>query len=243
MSFETTLDLVRHEYLQRMTHGNGRLLRQVEDYAAHRSGKLLRPRMLLACAATLPPTDNRQASRRTLLLATAMEMLHNASLLHDDVVDHATQRRGQLSVNQRWNSTIAVLVGDYHLAQIMLLLDETDDIEATRRVNRTVLQMVEGELLQQEVLSRGHATEEEYLQIIDGKTAALFATAAALGNPAMEGFGLCYGRLFQMADDLADGEAPPFVAAIQARERQRLADLAQAGLTPPAELFSTSDLQ
>lgn len=221
MTIETRLDEVRTEYLRRLTHGRGDLLQQVEAYVTARQGKMLRPRLTLLAADTLGPDS--LASHRTLLLATAVEMLHNASLLHDDVIDRADSRRGQPSVNTRWNSCIAVLVGDYHLAQLMRLLDEVDDPDAARRINNTVLAMVESELLQQEILAGRTLSRDDYLRIIDGKTARLFATACALGNPLYENFGLHYGRLFQLRDDIADHEDNAFTATLIAEEEQALA--------------------
>jgi octaprenyl-diphosphate synthase len=223
MNLEPKLEQVRREYLARMSQGDNHLLRQVEDYVSARSGKMLRPRLTLLAAATLG--DDHLNSRRTLLLATAVEMLHNASLLHDDVIDRADSRRGQPSVNARWGNPVAVLVGDYLLAQIMNLLDEVDDRNATRLVNRTVIQMVQAELLQQEKLPTTHYPLSTYLKIIDGKTARLFATACALGNPLYEDFGLHYGRLFQMRDDIADGEAPSFVNELIEQETQEINNL------------------
>ena len=113
MNIEANLQLVRQEYLTRLTGGDGTLLRQVEQHLAGRTGKMLRPRLTLLAAATLG--DDTLNARRTTLMATAVEMLHNASLLHDDVIDHADTRRGQPSVNAQWNSQIAILVGDYHV--------------------------------------------------------------------------------------------------------------------------------
>ena len=222
MNLEDRLDQVRTEYLQRISRGEGTLLREVEHYAASRTGKMLRPRMLLAAAATLG--DDVLNSRRTLLLAVAVEMLHNASLLHDDVIDNDLQRRGQPSVNARYGNATAVLVGDYLLAQIMHILDEVDDRDATRRINQTVIAMTEAELLAQETLKKSNnQTIKQYLSIIDGKTARLFATAAALGNPACEEFGLHYGRLFQLRDDITDGEATPFTEQLIRQEEAALA--------------------
>ncbi len=223
MTIEDRLQNVRAEYLHRLTQGRGHLLQQVEQFLASRQGKMLRPRMLLTAAATLG--DDNLASRRTLLLATAVEMLHNASLLHDDVIDRADSRRGLPSVNAQWNSRVAILVGDYHLALLMRLLDEVDDPAAARRINDTVLAMVQGELLQQEILAGRTLTREDYLSIIDSKTARLFATAAALGNPLHEAFGLHYGRLFQLNDDLADGETTPFTQSLIEEEQRILASL------------------
>ena len=240
MNLEPKLEQVRQEYLRRLSvetfHETSlphdeTALQSVLEHVTSRTGKMLRPRLTLIAAATLG--DEHLNSRRTLMLATAVEMLHNASLLHDDVIDRADTRRGQPSVNARWGNATAVLVGDWLLAQIMRLLDEVDDRSATRLVNRTVIEMVEAELLQQTVetfheTSLPHdetalpITPATYLKIIDGKTARLFATACALGNPLYEDFGLHYGRLFQMRDDIADGEAPDFVDELIEQETQEI---------------------
>ena len=223
IDLQPLLDRVREEYLRRMTQGRGHLLLQVEQYVASQGGKMLRPRITLAAAATLGPEALH--SRRTLLLAVAVEMLHNASLIHDDVIDHSPQRRGRPSVNARWNNGIAVLLGDYHLAHIMQLLDEVGDAEASRLINQTVISMVESELLQQELLAGRTITEEDYLTVIDGKTANLFATAAALGNPAYRQFGLHYGRLFQLRDDLDDHETTQWTSRLIEQEQLTLASM------------------
>ncbi len=231
MNLKANLELVRQEYLHRMTGGDGQLLQQVESYVTQRIGKMLRPQLTLLAADTLGQAH----SRRTLLLATAVEMLHNASLLHDDVIDRSDNRRGKPSVNAHWNNAVAVLVGDYHLASIMNLLIEVGDEEASRRFGDTVKAMVEAELLQQEISSRlppqedhtqsptpANLTPNTYTRIIDGKTARLFATACALGNPDYEEFGLHYGRLFQLRDDLADGEANQFTEELIRQEEAAL---------------------
>lgn len=226
MNLEANLQQVHAEYLRRLTAavGSQPLPVSATDCGStltallSRTGKMLRPRLLLAAAATLG--DEALNSRRTLLLAVAVEMLHNASLLHDDVIDNDLQRRGQPSVNARFGNPTAVLLGDYLLAQIMALLDEIDDRDATRRINQTVISMVQAELLQ---LNTSHLTLTTYQQVIDGKTARLFATACALGNPAYEQFGLHYGRLFQLRDDLADGEATPWTQQLIEQEQTALA--------------------
>ena len=221
MTSKTKLDEVRAEFLRRLTLGDGRLLHSIEDHISSRLGKMLRPQLLLA-AATLG--DQVLNSRRTLLLAVAVEMLHNASLLHDDVVDRADQRRGQPSVNSLWGNAATVLAGDYLLSQVMAILHEVDDADAARRINRTVQTMVQSELLQLEAAAKP-LSADTYLKIIDGKTASLFATACALGNPQYEAFGLHYGRLFQLRDDQADNEATPFTQQLIATEEKTLASL------------------
>ena len=233
MNLEPKLEQVRQEYLRRLVDTvdaesfHETALPSVIDHITSRRGKMLRPRLTLIAATTLG--EEHLDERRTLLLATAVEMLHNASLLHDDVIDTADMRRGQPSVNARWGNATAVLVGDWLLAQIMRLLDEVDDRSATRLVNRTVIEMVEAELLQQQVLTSHETslpiTPATYLKIVDGKTARLFATACALGNPQYEAFGLHYGRLFQLRDDQADNETTPFTQQLIATEEKTLASL------------------
>ena len=229
MNLEAKLNEVHDEYLCRMTQGDNPFLQQVEHYATRRNGKMLRPRLLLLAAQTLGKEHFH--SRRTLLLAVAVEMLHNASLLHDDVIDHSDTRRGQPSVNAQYGNSVAVLVGDYLLAQILQLLDEVDDRNATRLINRTVIDMVQAELLAQQ-LTTEQLTQDTYLRIIDGKTARLFATACALGNPDYEDSGLHYGRLFQLHDDLADGEASPWTDYLILQEEALFAKMQPLAINP-----------
>lgn len=229
MNLEDKLREIRTEYLHRMTQGDNRLLQQVESHVTARQGKMLRPRLLLLAADTLGQTE----SRRTLLLATCMEMLHNASLLHDDVIDHAVTRRGMASVNSRWSDAVAILVGDFILTQVMRLLAEVNESDTTALISDTVMQMVDAELLAQE--NGNEPDESTYLKIIDGKTALLFSTAARLGNPAYTEFGLHYGRLFQLYDDLRDGEAPLFAETLIHQEKEAIDHLKEAGITLPLE--------
>ena len=215
MNLEDSLQAVRAEFLSRMTRGNGHLLLEVEEFVTSRLGKMLRPQLTLLAADTL----GQASSRRTLLLATAVEMLHNASLLHDDIIDHSDTRRGKPSVNARWNNSVAVLVGDFLLAQVMRILYEVNEPDTTQRVYQTVEAMVEAELLAQEAAV---CDDDRYLRIIDGKTARLFATACALGNPEYEEFGLHYGRLFQLRDDIDDGEANEYTEGLILQEKNIL---------------------
>lgn len=220
---EGRLAEVRQEYIRRMVSGDGALLRKVEEYMVERSGKMLRPRLTLLSAATLG--EEAFLSRRTLLLATAVEMIHNISLIHDDVIDGDDFRRGRPSVNGRWGNRVAILVGDYHFATLLNLLNEIDDPSVSRMIGNTVRSMVEAELLQQELPVVG-SQQSTYQRIVDGKTASLFATACAIGNPECYDFGLCYGRLFQCYDDIADGESTAETEALIATELPRWKALA-----------------
>lgn len=222
MNLKTRLDDVRAEYLRRLSPTDDTsLLAQLEQHITARMGKMLRPQLLLLAADTLGQAD----TPRTTLLAVAVEMLHNASLLHDDVVDHDDLRRGQPSANARFGNTAAVLAGDYLLAQVMTILHEVDDRDAALLVNRTVTIMVQAELLQLQTINSASLIPDSstYLRIIDGKTASLFACACALGNPLYYNFGLHYGRLFQLRDDIADHEDNPFTANLIEQETAALA--------------------
>lgn len=222
MNLKTRLDDVRAEYLRRLSPTDDTsLLAQIEQHITARMGKMLRPQLLLLAADTLGQAD----TPRTTLLAVAVEMLHNASLLHDDVIDHDDLRRGQPSANARFGNTAAVLAGDYLLAQVMTILHEVDDRDAALLVNRTVTTMVQAELLQLQTINSASLIPDSstYLRIIDGKTASLFACACALGNPLYYDFGLHYGRLFQLRDDIADHEDNPFTANLIEQETAALA--------------------
>ena len=238
MNLAPDINRVRDEYQRRLLHPTTHgatlpipLLQQVNQYLTPIAGKMLRPRLTLLSAAS--QGESQPFSHLTLLKATAVEMLHNASLLHDDIIDNSPTRRGRPSVAHQWNTAIALLVGDHHLAQLMHLLDDIDDRHATRLVNATVQAMTESELMQQEnLLGTAPLTPERYRATIEGKTARLFATACALGNPALEDFGLHFGLLFQLRDDLDDNEASPWTLDMAQQEHQHCLDILQRTLPP-----------
>lgn len=224
MNFSPELNLVQQEYIRRITQGNAPILLEVEHFLASTPGKMIRPKLTLMSAATLAPT----ISQRTLLMAVAVEMLHNVSLLHDDVVDNSPTRRGLPSVANHWGNATAVLVGDYLLAQLMQLLHEIDDKQASSLIAKTVVAMSESELY---ALQSAPSDAASYLRILDGKTARLMATSCALGNPMLEKFGLHYGRFFQLRDDIADREATPWTAPLVEQERDAaLSELARLSI-------------
>jgi octaprenyl-diphosphate synthase len=146
--------------------------------------------------------------------AALIELLHTASLVHDDVVDEANYRRGFFSVNALWKNKIAVLVGDFLYSRGLLLSIENDDFNLLRIVSHAVKQMSEGELLQMEKSRQLNITEEIYFQIIRQKTASLIASCCAVGASStgadssvvetMRSFGEKIGMAFQIKDDLFD---------------------------------------
>ncbi len=146
--------------------------------------------------------------------ALAVEMIHTATLLHDDVVDESDTRRGELTVNSKWNNLTSVLMGDYFFAKAFTLLVKTGSIELLGRVSKATERVSVGELRQIEETHNYDLSEEQYMRIISDKTAALFSTSAVspslLGKAPrevvsrLENFGEYSGCAFQIADDLLD---------------------------------------
>lgn len=185
------------------------LVNEVAEYLNKTPGKQLRPMLMMLSDAA---TGNHNP--RIAQLATAIELLHNATLIHDDVVDESDFRRGRPTVNSRWGNKIAVLCGDYYLAQVMMILNQYGDKEVVLVVNQATIDLSEGELIQQMHSLHQDYSESHYMETIYKKTAALIATSAelgALGTPyrsLMREVGRLYGLAFQMHDDLLDLQDP-----------------------------------
>jgi len=199
-------------YFSRTIKSNIPLLKIILNYILRRKGKQMRP-LLVFLTAKL----NGTISEATFVAATLIELLHTASLVHDDVVDDAHERRGAFSVNALWNSKIAVLVGDYMLSKGLLVSVEKSRYDMLEIVSEAVKSMVEGELLQLQKSRKLNIKEEDYYKIIISKTAALIAACTATGarsvteNPdtirLMKDFGENIGIAFQIRDDILDYEA------------------------------------
>lgn len=187
------------------------LLKIILNYIFRRKGKQMRP-LLVFLTASL----NGKVSEATYVAATMIELLHTASLVHDDVVDDAHERRGVLSINALWNSKIAVLVGDYMLSQGLLISVEKNRFDMLEIVSDAVKSMSEGELLQLQKARKQNIKEEDYFRIIKSKTAALIAACTACGAVSsttdpdiiqlMKELGENIGVAFQIRDDLLDYE-------------------------------------
>lgn len=198
-------------YFGRTMHSDIPLLKIILNYVLRRKGKQMRP-LLVFLTAKL----NGEITEATYVAATFIELLHTASLVHDDVVDDASERRGSLSVNALWNSKIAVLVGDYLLSQGMLISVEKNRFDMLEIVSDAVKSMSEGELLQLQKSRKLHLKEEDYFRIIRSKTAALLSACTACGarsvsdnadvTAMMKDFGENIGISFQIRDDLLDYE-------------------------------------
>ena len=180
-------------------------------YAVKQKGKRLRPALVFLTAKAFSPAG---VSDRAYRGATLVELMHTATLVHDDVVDDASTRRGAFSISALWKNKIAVLVGDYMLSRVLLLAVEHEDHDLLRWVSRAVKEVSEGELLQIEKARRLDIDEAVYDAIIQKKTASLMAACCAVGAATSDqpvdvierahAFGLALGMAFQIQDDLMD---------------------------------------
>lgn len=187
------------------------LLSIITNYILRRKGKQMRP-MLVFLSAKL----NGPITESSYVAATLIELLHTATLIHDDVVDETYQRRGFFSINALWKSKIAVLVGDFFLSKGLSTALDNDQIDVLKVVSHAVTEMSEGELLQIEKSRKLDITEEVYYDIIRKKTATLIAACTKAGAlsvnaseerlNAMQSFGENLGIAFQIKDDLFDYE-------------------------------------
>lgn len=193
------------EVLQSGSHD----INDVLSYLLQRQGKLFRPRLVTLCASL--GTCDVLKSRD---MAVAIELIHMASLIHDDVIDRAAMRRGQESVNQRWGNHASVLTGDYLFSAAFQLINLHNMQEVMTVVTRTIQIMCMGEIRQMGLAYHLEVSEKEYLQKTYEKTACLFASACKVGAItsdlseeavcALEQFGLYMGYAFQIIDDVLD---------------------------------------
>ena len=185
------------------------LLNRITHYIVNRKGKQMRPMFVFLVAKLI---SNGIINERTYRGAAVIELIHTATLVHDDVVDDSNKRRGFFSINALWKNKIAVLVGDYLLSKGLLLSIDNNDFDLLKIISVAVR---EGELLQMEKARRLDITEEVYYEIIRQKTATLIAACCAMGACSvapedttliekMRLFGECVGMAFQIKDDLFD---------------------------------------
>lgn len=188
------------------------LLDRITHYIVKRKGKQMRPMFVFLSAKLCGGVTD-----ATFTAASLIELLHTATLVHDDVVDDANLRRGFFSINALWKNKIAVLVGDYLLSQGLLMSIDKGEFELLRIVSNAVREMSEGELLQMEKTRKLNITEEVYFHIIRQKTASLISACCESGafsanadevqRANMKAFGEKVGISFQIKDDLFDYSA------------------------------------
>lgn len=185
------------------------LVDKVSKYLILHKGKNLRPFLVIISARLCGPVND-----NTFKIAATVELLHSASLIHDDVVDEAELRRGFPSINAVWKNKISVLMGDYLLAKSLIAATETGNLEVMNILSDTAKMLSQGELLQIQNVWRQKNSEKEYYSIIEKKTAALISSCCELGamsiepndekRSALKEFGKNLGMAFQIKDDLLD---------------------------------------
>ncbi len=191
-----------------LSHSNG-LLSQVLDHIRQREGKRMRPMLILLIARNFGNIND-----VTLNAAVGLELLHTASLVHDDVVDESLVRRGQASVNAVYDNKVAILVGDYILSTALLHVSYTHSEVIVRYLSELGQTLSNGEILQLTNIQNEDISEEVYYQVIKQKTATLFAACAAIGAESVKAtpdqvmaarlFGENLGIIFQIKDDIFD---------------------------------------
>lgn len=204
------MELFEEKFTQSM-YSNVALLNRITHFIVNRKGKQMRPMFVFLVAKLL---GEGKVNERTYRGAAVIELIHTATLVHDDVVDDSNKRRGFFSINALWKNKIAVLVGDYLLSKGLLLSIENEDFDLLKIISVAVREMSQGELLQIEKARNLDITEKVYYEIIRQKTATLLAACCAIGAQAIDAppkevkkmhrFGEILGMAFQIKDDLFD---------------------------------------
>ncbi|TVZ27268.1 octaprenyl-diphosphate synthase [Gillisia sp. Hel_I_86] len=207
---EKEMELFEKKFFESMS-SKVALLNRITHYIVNRKGKQMRPMFVFLVAKMV---SEGQVNERTYRGAAVIELIHTATLVHDDVVDDSNRRRGFFSINALWKNKIAVLVGDYLLSKGLLLSIDNNDFDLLKIISIAVKEMSEGELLQIEKARRLDITEAVYYDIIRQKTATLIAACCGLGAASvkpesseiakMRRFGELIGMAFQIKDDLFD---------------------------------------
>lgn len=209
------LEAVNNTILQRLKSDIA-LINTLGAYIVKSGGKRLRPLILLLCARCCGYPSKHQGKDH-ILLATVIEFIHTATLLHDDVVDDSATRRGRPTVNAVWGNEASVLVGDFLYSRSFEMMVETHNMEVMRILAGTTNAIAEGEVLQLLNAHSANTSEQQYMDTIHRKTAKLFESAARLGGviatanvetcQAMANYGVHLGTAFQLVDDILDYNA------------------------------------
>ena len=202
------------EFVERQFTAEGELLSDMLRYALSARGKGIRPTLVMLSAAMNASVKGAATGRRACLAAMLVEMIHVASLIHDDVIDEADTRRGRASVNARWQSHKAVILGDYILARNMGIGLQSGQFDLVTHICGSMAALCEGEVLQDECAANRTMTRKSYLEIIYKKTACLLGISSSAGALAvgatrdkvttMRRFGEALGMAFQIQDDILD---------------------------------------
>jgi octaprenyl-diphosphate synthase len=227
-------DLARVEELfEEQVRSDVKLVSEIGRYIQEGGGKRIRPALLLLACRLCGYRGN-----RAILLASVVEFIHTATLLHDDIIDEATVRRGRRSVNSRWGNDITVLLGDFLYTKSMSMALSQDNLKILRLLSDVTLRMIEGEILEIERNGDLKVNPADHIDIIRRKTADLFAGCMRIGailgevgpekEEALAAYGLDLGTCFQMVDDLLD-----FTAEEKTLGKPVANDLREGKLTLP----------
>ncbi len=236
---ERILDLIApklervEEALQQKFVSDVRTVRDVGDHVLAGGGKRLRPSLLLLVSDMLG-----YRGENDVKFAAVVELIHTATLVHDDIIDQAAVRRGRTSINYRWGNHLTVLIGDYLYTHSMDLALEVGNLDVLRLLSRATIRMTEGEILGLEKSGRLDLTLDEYFDIVGRKTAELFGASCRIpgylvdlpessGN-ALFSYGFNLGVCFQLIDDLLD-----YTSSTEALGKPALSDLKEGKLTLP----------
>lgn len=199
------------KFFREATKSDVPLLNTIVNYIIRNRGKQIRP-LFVFLAAQMHGTIN----KKTYLAATSIELLHSATLVHDDIIDESFERRNRLSINALWGNKRAVLIGDFLLSKGLLIATQEKEYETLDIISQAVKETIEGELLQNEKSRKLDIDEETYFEIISKKTASLIGTSLAVGTHSvcrdekiireMREIGVLAGLAFQIRDDIFDYE-------------------------------------
>ncbi len=229
--------LATEEVFRRHLDSDVPFIHQAGIYIRQGGGKRIRPALLLLAARLLG-----HDSEEEVTYAAVVEFIHNATLIHDDIIDHAHLRRGQPTLNHLWGNNLTVLLGDWIYTKAMQMALSHGQLEVVQRLCAATLKMTEGELMALERLGAIDVTVEEYFEIIDRKTAHLFAAACSIpslippqrpeAGQVLAHYGRALGTCFQIVDDLLD-----FTARESELGKPVLSDLKEGKLTLPLILL------
>lgn len=208
---KSELDLMNKILVDRLD-SNVDLISQMSQYIINSGGKRIRPLLLLICARATEYDGDYHYS-----MAVVIELIHTATLLHDDVVDQSATRRGQETANELWGNAPSVLVGDFLYSRAFEIMVEPNSMEIMRILSKATNQISEGEVLQLLNIKNANVTQAEYFKVIERKTACLFKAACQIAGilssadqkviNAMGSFGMHLGNAFQIIDDTLDYES------------------------------------
>ncbi|GAB4377075.1 MAG: polyprenyl synthetase family protein [Calditrichia bacterium] len=208
--------LIFQDYFKSRMTSNVRLVDQIARYLVRHKGKQLRPMLVLVSARSIgEPTE------QSYLAAVVVELLHTATLVHDDVVDEAEFRRGFPTINSVWKNKVAILMGDYLLSKSLIIATEIGNLELMNVIADVARRMSKGELMQIQKSRKLNITEEEYFQLISDKTASLLSACCEIAaittdsgqeeRQILKNFGENLGIAFQIKDDLLDYQSRPSI--------------------------------